>query len=159
MLAFESGSSLLPPLFTSSPFFASSLLTCSSDPFVEMARNDKKYGYTMALWERGDTAPTLFRKVSDYKKARGIRSTSTWKAMITPMWVPAPFRSFLSLLPGHDAAGDEWNYCHYWSNFEIADLDFFRSTEYGEYFDMLDRSGGFYFERVRLAHSARVARD
>jgi hypothetical protein len=33
-----------------------------------------------------------------------------------------------------------------WSNFEIADMDFFRSKAYMEYFDHLDRAGGFYYE-------------
>lgn len=47
-----------------------------------------------------------------------------------------------------DASGDAWNLCHYWNNFEIADLDFFRSKEYREFFDYLDPKGGFYYERV-----------
>lgn len=34
-----------------------------------------------------------------------------------------------------------------WSNFEIGDLDFFRSPEYLAYFEHLDRAGGFYYER------------
>lgn len=54
----------------------------------------------------------------------------------------------MSLLPHRDASGDAWNLCHYWNNFEIADLDFFRSKEYREFFDYLDRTGGFYRERV-----------
>ena len=33
-----------------------------------------------------------------------------------------------------------------WSNFEIANMDFFRSDAYSEYFDFLDRSGGYYYE-------------
>ena len=33
-----------------------------------------------------------------------------------------------------------------WSNFEIADLDFWRSEAYTAYFNYLDRHGGFYYE-------------
>lgn len=33
-----------------------------------------------------------------------------------------------------------------WSNFEIADLDFWRGEAYSAYFDYLDRRGGFYYE-------------
>src|SRR6187549_3827648 len=51
-------------------------------------------------------------------------------------------------LPVHDRNGDSWTSCHYWSNFEIADLDFFRSRAYQEYYKYLDRRGGFYYERV-----------
>ena len=39
--------------------------------------------------------------------------------------------------------GEIYNMCHYWSNFEIARLDFFRSKEYEDFFEMMDRSGGF----------------
>ena len=34
-----------------------------------------------------------------------------------------------------------------WSNFEIGDLDFWRSEAYGKFFDTLDAAGGFYYER------------
>jgi alpha 1,2-mannosyltransferase len=37
-----------------------------------------------------------------------------------------------------------YNMCHYWSNFEIADLDFYRPAGYIAYFDYLDRRGGFF---------------
>jgi alpha 1,2-mannosyltransferase len=33
-----------------------------------------------------------------------------------------------------------------WSNFEIADMDFWRSEAYTAFFEYLDRSGGFYYE-------------
>ena len=113
-----------------------------------MERNGKRFGYTIALWEVGQTAPGLFRAVSDYKKSHRIKSTELWKSMTDSSWAPYPFRSLMSLLPHRDSSGDAWNLCHYWNNFEIADLDFFRSKEYREYFDYLDRTGGFYYERV-----------
>lgn len=34
-----------------------------------------------------------------------------------------------------------------WSNFEIADLDFWRGEAYSTYFEKLDSAGGFYYER------------
>ena len=33
-----------------------------------------------------------------------------------------------------------------WSNFEIADLDFWRGEAYTKFFEYLDRTGGFYYE-------------
>jgi len=43
-----------------------------------------------------------------------------------------------------------------WSNFEIADLDFWRSEAYEKFFTHLDRNGGFYYEvpgaSVRFGH-------
>lgn len=42
---------------------------------------------------------------------------------------------------------EEYNMCHFWSNFEIARTDLFTSPEYQAYFEHLDASGGFYKER------------
>ncbi|CAN6653455.1 probable mannosyltransferase Ktr5p [Trichomonascus vanleenenianus] len=43
--------------------------------------------------------------------------------------------------------GEVYNMCHFWSNFEIARLDFFRSKQYNDYFEALERAGGFWTER------------
>ncbi|PBK88464.1 hypothetical protein ARMGADRAFT_1033847 [Armillaria gallica] len=34
-----------------------------------------------------------------------------------------------------------------WSNFEIADMDFWRGPAYTDFFEHLDKTGGFYYER------------
>jgi mannosyltransferase len=123
--------------------------TCSItyDPFIEMEKRGKKYGYTIALWEIGKTAPSLFRLVSQYKEQHHL-GTSMWKAMVDAAWLPWPFRRLLQYLPHHTTGGDFWNFCQYWSNFEIADMSFFRGRDYRDFFHYLDQSGGFYFERV-----------
>jgi alpha 1,2-mannosyltransferase len=52
----------------------------------------------------------------------------------------------------------DYNLCHvypqtalltiqFWSNFEIADMRFFRSKIYSDYFKYLDEAGGFFYER------------
>ncbi|KAI0145072.1 glycosyltransferase family 15 protein [Xylariaceae sp. FL1272] len=117
------------------------------DPFREMARNNKVYGFTLGLWEEPRTCPGLFRQVSDWKEANNIPSTSLWNAGIDPSWVPWPFRSAMSWFSHRDRNGDKWNLCHYWSNFEIADLDFFRGEKYQSLYQQLEKSGGFYYER------------
>ena len=123
-----------------------------------MAKAGKKYGYTLALWELGQTVPSMFRKVSDYKLAHRIASTSLWNAMMEPSWAPLPIRPLMSWLSSRDASGDAWNLCHFWSNFEIADLDWFRSAEYRNFFDFLDAEGGFYYERVSRSSGTHGAR-
>lgn len=50
-------------------------------------------------------------------------------------------------VPQYSINGETYNMCHFWSNFEIARLDFFRSKEYQDYFETLDKSGGFWEER------------
>lgn len=51
------------------------------------------------------------------------------------------------MLRNSDSNGDLWNICHFWSNFEIADLDFYRLKAYRDLFAYLDKEGGFYHER------------
>ena len=119
-----------------------------SDPFVAMARSGKKYGYTMALWELSDTVPGLFRVVSEYKSLHSISSTPLWKALVDPSWAPWPFRLLFSSFKGRNSEGDAWNWCHFWSNFEIADFAWLRSPHYRHFFEHLDQQKGFYYERV-----------
>lgn len=118
------------------------------DPFVEMAKNKKVYGFTIALWEIGSTCPSLFREVADWKELHNIPTNHLWRAMVQASWVPYPFRRFINYMSSRDRNGDPWSMCHYWSNFEIADMDFFRSRAYQDFFEYLDKKGGFYFERV-----------
>lgn len=121
------------------------------DPFVEMARNRKRYGYTMALYEEKNTCPSLYRAIADYKEAYLTPTTNLWKALVQGSWMPFPFRRWTSWMANHDKYGDVWSTCHFWSNFEIGDFDFFRGREYQDLFSYLDRRGGFYFERVSPA--------
>ncbi len=96
--------------------------------------NNKTYGFTMALYEYYDTVPTLwdttkkfFAEHPDYlAKNNGLH-----------FMTDEPERL---LEPG-------WNLCHFWSNYEVGDLRFWRSKEYMEYFEYLDKSGGFFYER------------
>ena len=118
------------------------------DPFVEMEKHGKKYGWVIDLWEWGETAPTLYRKVTEWKEMRKIKTTSVWSAMLDASTAPWPLRKILAFSRNRNANGDLWSLCHFWSNFEIADLDFFRSDEYRDFFDFLDADGGFYYERV-----------
>ena len=46
-----------------------------------------------------------------------------------------------------DDDGKTYNTCHFWTNFEIAALDLWRSNEYLQFFNYLDQSGGFFYER------------
>lgn len=42
-----------------------------------------------------------------------------------------------------------------WSNFEIADMDFWRAPAYTAYVDYLEASGGFYYEVCAGPHLRR----
>ncbi|KAI9720987.1 MAG: alpha-1,2-mannosyltransferase (Kre5) [Chrysothrix sp. TS-e1954] len=136
------------------------------DPFLEMARTNKTYGFTIAVKELKETVPNIFRYASAYKRMNNLTSKGLWE-MFTDrpiedenFWPENDPRYKKSLpkeeedepgtLPEIDDESMEsevYNMCHFWSNFEIARLDWFRSKEYEDFFNIMDRSGGFWMER------------
>ncbi|KAH0285185.1 alpha-1,2 mannosyltransferase [Aureobasidium namibiae CBS 147.97] len=140
------------------------------DPFIHMERNNKTYGFTIAVKELKETVPNIFRYASAYKRVNNITSTNLWDMFLEPKpekpadelpkddpkyKKPLP-EDILRTEPGagtipdvdpESMEGETYNMCHYWSNFEIARLDWFRSKEYEDFFQMMDRSGGFWMER------------
>lgn len=133
-----------------------------------MEQHNKTYGFVIAIKELVETVPNLFRYASAYKRQNNFKSTGLWEMFLKEQpkeEKPKPVESPQSLpdevlqmdpvekeeLPEVDPEGMEgesYNMCHFWSNFEIARLDFFRSKEYEDFFTMMDRSGGFWAERV-----------
>lgn len=100
------------------------------DVFKFMEKNNKKYGFVISLYEYIETIPTLWESTKKFIKKN-------------PQFVPKDsLMDFVS-----DDGGETYNKCHFWSNFEIADLDFWRSDAYRQYFDFLDHEGGFFYER------------
>ncbi|PWN99954.1 putative KRE2-alpha-1,2-mannosyltransferase [Tilletiopsis washingtonensis] len=104
------------------------------DPFVFMQMNNKTYGFTMALHEYLETIPTLWQTTKDFveKHPQYVAKDNGIHFMTDE---PERFMD-----PGY-------NLCHFWSNFEIGDLRFWRSQAYQDYFNHLDKSGGFFYER------------
>jgi len=100
------------------------------DPFLVMQDQNKVYGFTISLYEYETTIPTLWDTVKDFIKEN------------PDLLAPGNAMQFLS-----DDGGQTYNRCHFWSNFEIGDLDFWRGEAYSKFFDHLDKRGGFYYER------------
>lgn len=109
------------------------------DVFEFMRVNNKKYGFTITLHEYPQTIPSLWATVQ--------RFVSTYNTF----YKEGAFWSLLHPMNLHRFITDEmytrYNMCHFWSNFEIGDFSFFRSKKYRIFFDYLDRSGGFFYER------------
>ncbi|KAH9946025.1 glycosyltransferase family 15 protein [Epithele typhae] len=100
------------------------------DPLLLMQDQKKVYGFTVSLYEYPATIPTLWDATKEFMNAN-------------PGLLPeGNALKFIS-----DDGGDTYNKCHFWSNFEIGDLDFWRGEAYQKYFDFLDEKGGFYYER------------
>lgn len=100
------------------------------DPFKVMREGNYTYGWTMTMPENKRTVETLWATVKDF-----IREKKP----------SMPLENMLDFVTDDNAR--TYNLCHYWSNFEIGDLDFFRSDQYQDYFEYLDKSGGFFYER------------
>ncbi|KXN72197.1 glycosyltransferase family 15 protein [Conidiobolus coronatus NRRL 28638] len=104
-----------------------------NDPFEYMQNNNKKYGFTITWKEFMDTIPTLYSTVKDYIKEKNLEDK-----------LPKDnAKNFLN----QGKNGDEYNGCHFWTNFEIGALDVWRSKEYLDFFEYLDKKGGFFYER------------
>ncbi|KAL4913930.1 nucleotide-diphospho-sugar transferase [Aspergillus aurantiobrunneus] len=100
------------------------------DPFLFMKENDKKYSFVISMYEYEGTIPTLWDSVKQFMNDH-----------------PEHIAEENSMRFISDNKGKSYNLCHFWSNFEIGSLDWLRSKEYLDYFDSLDRQGGFYYER------------
>lgn len=141
------------------------MLTCLSDPFLAMIEQNKTYGFTIAVKELRETVPNIFRYASAYKRLNNLKSKGLWEMFTEPQGekkpepepptsIPEeilnadPGRHGIPEIDGESMEGEKYNMCHFWSNFEIARLSFFRSKEYEDFFQMMDRSGGFWMERV-----------
>ncbi|KIK69898.1 glycosyltransferase family 15 protein [Collybiopsis luxurians FD-317 M1] len=100
------------------------------DPFIYMEENNKVYAFTIAMYEFEKTIPTLWGHVKDFIK-------------LHPEYIAEDnAMGFLS-----SDNGETYNLCHFWSNFEIADMEFWRGEAYTKFFEYLDEKGGFYYER------------
>jgi len=95
-----------------------------------MEDNKKVYGFTITMYEYRATIETLWQTTKDFLKAHP-EHLAEGNSM-----------GFIS-----DDGGEEYNLCHFWSNFEVADMDFWRAPAYTAYVDYLESSGGFYYER------------
>ncbi|KAM0745921.1 glycosyl transferase [Meredithblackwellia eburnea MCA 4105] len=100
------------------------------DPFVFMAEKKKKYGFVLTIYEYIETIPTLWDATKEFMAKY-------------PEYLP---KNNLADWLSSDG-GKTYNRCHFWSNFEIGDLDFWRGEAYTKYFEHLDKAGGFFYER------------
>ena len=148
-----------------------------SDPFIHMERSNKTYGFTIAVKELRETVPNIFRYAAAYKRTYNVTTQGLWEMFLEPKpeqkpeELPKDDPKYQKPLPEEISRtepgsgqitevdpeameGESYNMCHFWSNFEIARLDWFRSKEYEDFFNMMDRSGGFWMERVSHCQSS-----
>jgi alpha 1,2-mannosyltransferase len=99
------------------------------DPFTFMRENNKTYSFIASMHENINTVKTLWPTTKEFmEKFPETISKNNLKYFVTPK------------------DEREYNGCHFWSNFEIVKLDFYRSKNYLSYFNYLDQAGGFHYE-------------
>jgi len=108
------------------------------DVFRYMQDNNKTYGFTINLYDAPSSLPTLWPETEKFL-AEHPDYVHPNNAMD---WLTDKLRR-----PLHNKKAGGYSTCHFWSNFEIADMSFWRSKEYEDYFNHLDRAGGFFYER------------
>ncbi|CDO57717.1 similar to Saccharomyces cerevisiae YOR099W KTR1 Alpha-1,2-mannosyltransferase involved in O-and N-linked protein glycosylation [Geotrichum candidum] len=100
------------------------------DPFKVMKNGNYSYGWTMTMPEDQQSIETLWPTIKQYLHDKKP---------------DLPADNMLEFITDDDSK--TYNSCHYWSNFEIGDLSFFRSKPYQEFFEYLDATGNFFYER------------
>ncbi|KAK9462493.1 nucleotide-diphospho-sugar transferase [Lipomyces oligophaga] len=104
------------------------------DVFTFMRENKKKYGFVISLREFASTVETLWGTITNYTQ-------------INPSIVHKNNAIDFVVDDNKGIENGTYNMCHFWSNFEIASLDLWRDKSYMDFFDYLDKSRGFFYER------------
>lgn len=112
------------------------------DPFTYLRETGKIYGFVTAIHEYENTIPTLWPTVEKFM--------SEYPHLLHPNnsldYITTNETELNYLVPLVNSSSS-YNLCHFWSNFEIGNLNFWRSEAYLTYFNYLSKSGGFHYER------------
>jgi alpha 1,2-mannosyltransferase len=103
----------------------------SSDPFRKFQNEKMKFGFILSDQERMFTIPSLWRTVKKWAKNSSIKLNKNGLKFIS------------------DYNGKAFNnpICIVYANFIMGDFSVFRNNIFLEYFDFLDKTGGFFYER------------
>lgn len=107
------------------------------DVFLFMHDNKKSYGFNLNLYEGPHGIVSLWNTTIEFLKENPqyLNANGAFDWLREDMQRPE-----IASVAGYST-------CHFWTNFEIVDMEFFRGEAYTKYFEYLDRSGGFYYER------------
>lgn len=103
-----------------------------------MSDHNKTYGFVINIYDSPQSINTLWPQTQAFL-TNNPHTLHQNNAL--------PWLTNARTRPLHNSIANGYSTCHFWSNFEIASLDFFRSDTYTAYFDHLDQAGGFFYER------------
>lgn len=122
--------------------------------FDLMRAQGKVYGFVLSMFEYRDTIPLLWGTTQEYFEMKRKKNLNEKLVdnfdndfNIDPKSNTNSGVSDSNLLEFVENSDGTYNLCHFWLNFEVALLAFFRSKEYMDYFNHLDELGGFFYER------------
>ncbi|KAF1982889.1 glycosyltransferase family 15 protein [Aulographum hederae CBS 113979] len=101
------------------------------DVFRFVRDNGIKYGFNMNILDDARSFPSLWSRTRKFiaRHPELLHSEADFSWLLDPH------------------ANSEYNNCQFFSNFEVGDLRFFRGEKHRKYFEWLDQSGGFFYER------------
>jgi alpha 1,2-mannosyltransferase len=102
------------------------------DPFQYMHDKGKKISFSITLFEYKETIPTIWKTVNEFIEANGELAVGNKKD------------GAMNFVKTEDG---DYNLCHFWGNFQIASVAFFRSKGYKAFFNHIDQSNGIFYER------------
>eukprot|EP01135_Chromosphaera_perkinsii_P002203 Nk52_evm11s219 gene=Nk52_evmTU11s219 len=102
------------------------------DPLQYMKDNGIVYGFSIAFKEFIQTVETLYPTILQFAEkyphlVKTEDHTNDWMTYF--------------------GSSNVYNGCHFWTNMEMGDLNFFRGEAYQSFFRHLDQAGGFFYER------------
>ena len=108
------------------------------DLFKFMEDNNKTYGFTISLYDNPLTVETLWPTTLNFLKQNPhyVHPNGAFK------WLTENVQH-----PDYNEITGGYSTCHFWSNFEIGDMDFYRGEAYSKWMEALEEAGGFYYER------------
>lgn len=110
------------------------------DVFKYMERAKKIYGFTVSLYDIDETVASLWPETLNF-----LNQDDNYQYVNKDgahQWLLENKQN-----PQKNDIAQGYSTCHFWSNFEIGDMDFFRSEAYTNWFNHLDSTGKFYYER------------
>ncbi|KAI7854695.1 nucleotide-diphospho-sugar transferase [Circinella umbellata] len=99
------------------------------DPFQRMYDNNIKLSFSIASYEPFESMPTLCDSLSGYLKNNSQIPNTNLKQLI------------------QSEENGNCTKCSFSSSFQIADLSFFKSEKYRNFFDYIDNENGIFYER------------
>lgn len=110
------------------------------DVFKYLEGTNKVYGFTINLYDIDETVTSLWpdtlRYLNSDKNHLSVHPNGAFQWLVENQQNPKK-----------NKVTGGYSTCHFWLNFEIGDMDFFRAPAYDNWFKFLDSTGNFYYER------------